>query len=300
MATSQAVGEVSPGHPGAMSVMRKSRNTLTRRILRQKGIVIGGVVMLLMILVAISAPVIATHNPTLLSGAERLRPPTAYHFFGTDAQGRDVYSRVVYGSQLSLTVGFAVSLTTVIVGTILGLLCGYYQRVDSVVMRLMDGMMAFPGIILAIGIMAVRGAQVSNVILALSVVYTPRLTRVVRSIVLSLRDMQFVEAANAIGNPSGRILWRHILPNCLSPLIVQASFIFAEAVLGEATLSFLGAGAPPEVPSWGSMLNDSKNILQQAPWTMIFPGAAITLTVFALNLLGDGLRDLLDPRLRRL
>lgn len=296
---SPAVARVLSGDPRSPGLTRSARNSVLRRALRQKGIVIGGSVLLLMVLMGLVAPLIATHNPTLIAGVDRLRPPTVYHFFGTDAQGRDVYSRVVFGAQLSLTVGFAVSLTTVIVGTILGLFCGYYRRFDSVVMRVMDGMMAFPGIILAIGIMAVRGTQISNVILALSVVYTPRLTRVVRSIVLSLRDMQFVEAANAIGNPSLRILWRHILPNCLSPLIVQASFIFAEAVLGEATLSFLGAGAPPEIPSWGSMLSDSKNILRQAPWTMLFPGAAITLTVFALNLLGDGLRDLLDPRLRR-
>lgn len=278
---------------------RGRRNTVWRRMLRQKGIVFGGTVMLLMILVALLAPVLATHNPTLIAGIDRLRPPTAYHFFGTDAQGRDVYSRVVYGAQLSLTVGFAVSLSTLLVGTLIGLYCGFYRRFDSVVMRLMDGMMAFPSIILAIAIMAVRGPKVSNVILALSIVYTPRMVRIVRSVVLSLRDMQFVEAAQAVGNPAPRVLWRHILPNCLSPLIVQASFVFAEAVLGEATLSFLGAGAPPDVPSWGSMLNDSKNILQQAPWTMLFPGIAITLTVFALNLLGDGLRDLLDPRLRR-
>jgi peptide/nickel transport system permease protein len=297
---SQAAGPVARGEAPSLQAGRATRNTLRRRALRQKGIVGGGTVMLLLVLVALIAGLIATHNPTLIAGVDRLRPPTAYHFFGTDSQGRDVYSRVIYGSRLSLAVGFAVSLTTLIAGTVLGLLCGYYRRFDSVVMRVMDGMMAFPGIILAIGIMAVRGTQVSNVVLALSVVYTPRLTRVVRSIVLSLREMQFVEAARAIGNPNTRILWRHILPNCLSPLIVQASFIFAEAVLGEATLSFLGAGAPPEIPSWGSMLNDSKNVLRQAPWTMLFPGAAITLTVFALNLLGDGLRDLLDPRLRRL
>ena len=296
----RAAAPATLGASAAPGVPRPGRNTIWRRALRQKGIAIGGTVALLLVIVALVAPLIASHNPILIVGAERLRPPSAYHFFGTDGQGRDVYSRVVYGSQLSLAVGFAVSLTTLLVGTALGLLCGYYRRFDNVVMRVMDGMMAFPGIILAIGIMAVRGAQISNVILALTVVYTPRLTRVVRSIVLSLREMQFVEAASAIGNPSTRILWRHILPNCLSPLIVQASFIFAEAVLGEATLSFLGAGAPPEIPSWGGMLNDSKNVLRQAPWTMLFPGAAITLTVFALNLLGDGLRDLLDPRLRRL
>ena len=276
----------------------RSRRGWLRRAVRQKNVAVGGALLIALIVVALIAPLLATHNPQAIVGYARLRPPSDIHFFGTDAQGRDVYSRVVHGARLSLGVGFAVATTTLLAGTLLGLIVGYYRRADAIIMRVMDGMMAFPGIILAIGIMAVRGAQVSNVILALTIVYTPRLVRVVRSIVLSLRGMQFVEAAQAIGIPNPRILWRHILPNCVSPLIVQASFIFAEAVLGEATLSFLGAGASPEIPSWGGMLNDSKSILRQAPWTMLFPGAALTLTVFALNLLGDGLRDLLDPKLR--
>lgn len=266
---------------------------------RQKNITVGGAVLILLLLVAALAPLLTTHDPQLIVAYARLKPPSGIHFFGTDGQGRDVYSRIIYGARLSLGVGFAVALVTLLIGTTIGLSAGYYRRVDGIVMRVMDGMMAFPGIILAIGIMAVRGAQISNVILALSIVATPRMVRVVRSVVLGLRETQFVEAARAIGNPNPRILWRHILPNCLSPLIVQSSFVFAEAVLGEATLSFLGAGAPPDIPSWGTMLNDSKVFLQQAPWTMIFPGAALTLTVFALNLLGDGLRDLLDPRLRQ-
>lgn len=265
---------------------------------RQKNIVVGAVVLILLILAALAAPLLATQDPELIVAYARLRGPSGIHFFGTDGQGRDVYSRIVYGARLSLSVGFSVAAATLAVGAFIGLTVGYYRRVDAVVMRVMDGMMAFPGIILAIGIMAVRGAKVSNVILALSIVATPRMVRVVRSVVLGLRETQFVEAARAIGNENTRILWRHILPNCLSPLIVQSSFVFAEGVLGEATLSFLGAGAPPNIPSWGSMLNDSKVFLQNAPWTMIFPGLALTLTVFALNLLGDGLRDLFDPRLR--
>lgn len=265
---------------------------------RQKNIVVGATVLVLLILVALAAPLLATHNPELIVAYARLKGPSSIHFFGTDGQGRDVYSRIVYGARLSLSVGFSVAAVTLTVGAFIGLTVGYYRRVDAIVMRVMDGMMAFPGIILAIGIMAVRGAKVSNVILALSIVALPRMVRVVRSVVLGLRETQFVEAARAIGNENTRILWRHILPNCLSPLIVQSSFVFAEGVLGEATLSFLGAGAPPNIPSWGSMLNDSKVFLQNAPWTMIFPGLALTLTVFALNLLGDGLRDLFDPRLR--
>jgi peptide/nickel transport system permease protein len=281
------------------AALRIRRSPLAR-IKRQQNITFGAAILGALLLVALSAPLIATHNPQTIVGFARLQGPSDIHFFGTDGQGRDVYSRIVYGARLSLGVGFAVAIATLIVGTLIGLIAGYYRRADAILMRIMDGMMAFPGIILAIGIMAVRGAQVSNVILALSVVATPRMARVVRSVVLGLRETQFVEAARAIGNVDSRILWRHILPNCLSPLIVQSSFVFAEGVLGEATLSFLGAGAPPDVPSWGTMLNDSKVFLEQAPWTMIFPGAALTLTVFALNLLGAGLRDLLDPRLRRL
>ena len=285
--------------PTPRSALRVPRSPLAR-VGRQKNILLGGGILGALLLIAVIAPLIATHNPQTIVGFARLKGPSAIHFFGTDGQGRDIYSRIVYGARLSLGVGFAVAITTLIVGTIIGLISGYYHRADAILMRIMDGMMAFPGIILAIGIMAVRGAQVSNVILALSVVATPRLARVVRSVVLGLRESQFVEAARAIGNVDSRVVWRHILPNCLSPLIVQSSFVFAEGVLGEATLSFLGAGAPPNVPSWGTMLNDSKVFLEQAPWTMLFPGAALTLTVFALNLLGDGLRDLLDPRLRRL
>ncbi|MGH2558479.1 MAG: ABC transporter permease [Thermomicrobiales bacterium] len=265
---------------------------------RQRNIAVGGITLIFLVLVAIFAGLIAPHDPNLITPAERLLDPSSENPFGTDGQGRDVFSRVVHGARLSLGVGFAVAIATAVVGTVIGLAAGFYSRVDAVVMRVMDGVMAFPGVILAIGVMAVRGAQVSNIILALTIVNTPRLARVVRSVVLGVAESQFVEAAAATGLTGPRILFRHILPNCLSPLIVQASFVFAEAVLGEATLSFLGAGAPADVPSWGTMLNESKLFLSQAPWTMLAPGAALTLTVFALNLLGDGLRDTLDPRLR--
>lgn len=301
MVVSQSQSQVGGDReaPVPRAALRIRRSPLAR-IKRQRNITFGGAILSALLLVAVIAPLIATHNPQTIVGFARLQGPSAIHFFGTDGQGRDIYSRIVYGARLSLGVGFAVAIATLIAGTLIGLTAGYYRRVDAILMRIMDGMMAFPGIILAIGIMAVRGAQISNVILALSVVATPRLARVVRSVVLGLRESQFVEAARAIGNVDSRVVWRHILPNCLSPLIVQSSFVFAEGVLGEATLSFLGAGAPPNIPSWGTMLNDSKVFLEQAPWTMLFPGAALTLTVFALNLLGDGLRDLLDPRLRRL
>lgn len=265
---------------------------------RQRNMLIGALMLLLVVVVAVFASVLMTHDPTFQDPRSRLLPPSADHFFGTDGQGRDVYSRVVKGAQLSLLVGFSVAIATSLLGGFIGLVTGFVHRLDAPVMRVMDGLMAFPGIILAIGIMAVRGAEVSNVILALTVVNTPRMARVVRSVVLGLARTQFVEAAQSTGCSIWRVLGKHLLPNTLSPLIVQASFVFAEAVLGEATLSFLGAGAPPSVPSWGGMLSESRLFLSQASWTMIAPGAALTITVFALNLLGDGLRDLLDPRLR--
>lgn len=265
---------------------------------RHRSIVIGGVLITLIVLMALLAPWLMTHDPTFQEPRQRLIAPFGDYFLGTDAQGRDIYSRVVKGAQLSLLVGVSVSIATSLLGGFIGLLTGFVPRIDAPVMRVMDGLMAFPGIVLAIGIMAVRGAAVSNVILALTVVSTPRMARVVRSVVLSLAQSQFVEAAESSGCSMWRVLRVHLLPNCMSPLIVQASFVFAEAVLGEATLSFLGAGAPPSVPSWGGMLSESRLYLSQAAWTMIVPGAALTLTVFALNLLGDGLRDMLDPKLR--
>lgn len=265
---------------------------------RHRNMLIGAVLLLLVVLAAVLAPVLMTDDPTFQDPRARLLAPSSDYLLGTDGQGRDVYSRVIKGAQLSLIVGVSVSIATAVIGGFIGLVTGFVPRIDAPVMRLMDGLMAFPGIILAIGIMAVRGAEVSNVILALTVVNTPRMARVVRSVVLGLAHTQFVEAAESEGCSVWRILGVHLLPNAMSPMIVQASFVFAEAVLGEATLSFLGAGAPPEVPSWGGMLSESKLFLSQAPWTMIAPGVALTITVFALNLLGDGLRDMLDPRLR--
>jgi peptide/nickel transport system permease protein len=300
--TARPTGTLSSPHE-TMALQDAGRTQTIRKrlneIRRQKQVMIGGVILIVFVAAAAFAPLVTTNSPTLINGYVRLRSPNTYYFFGTDSQGRDVFARVIYGARLSLRVGFLTSLFTLFFGTLFGLIAGYYRKVDGLIMRITDGMMAFPGIILAIGIMAVRGASVANIIIALTVVATPRVVRLVRSIVITLREEQFVDAAIATGNPSWRVLLRHILPNTLSPLIVQISFIFAEAILAEATLSFLGAGAPPEIPSWGAMLADSKNLLRQAPWTMFFPGAALALTVFALNLVGDGLRDMLDPRLRQ-
>jgi peptide/nickel transport system permease protein len=270
------------------------------RFLRHRGAVLGAVIVGAILLIALAAPILARHNPLFLDADVRLQAPNAVYPFGTDNQGRDTYSRVVFGARLSLLVGVGVALLTVLMGTSVGLLAGFYRRFDGVVMRVMDGLMAFPGVILAIAIMAAIGPRVENVIFSLTVVYTPRLARVIRSVVLQLREQQYVEAAQAIGAGVPRLLVRHILPNCMAILIVQSTFIFADAVLGEASLSFLGAGTPPEIPSWGNMLGDARQYLARAPWTMLAPGAALMLAVLGLNLLGDGVRDLLDPRLRRL
>jgi peptide/nickel transport system permease protein len=270
------------------------------RFFRNRGAVVGVVIVAGILLLALAAPILARHNPLFLDADVRLQAPNAAYPFGTDNQGRDTYSRVVFGARLSLLVGVGVALLTVVIGTSVGLMAGFYRRFDNVVMRVMDGLMAFPGVILAIAIMAAIGPRVENVIFSLTVVYMPRLARVIRSAVLQLREQQYVEAAQAIGVGAPRLLVRHILPNCMAILIVQSTFIFADAVLGEASLSFLGAGTPPEIPSWGNMLGDARQYLARAPWTMLAPGAALMLAVLGLNLLGDGVRDLLDPRLRKL
>jgi peptide/nickel transport system permease protein len=286
--------------PGSVAVPRPIVRRRVPGYLRHRGAVVGAVITAGILLVALAAPLLARHDPLFLDANIRLQAPDAAYPFGTDNQGRDTYSRVVFGARVSLLVGVGVSLLTLLIGTTVGLLAGFYRRFDSVIMRVMDGLMAFPGVILAIAIMAAIGPRVENVIFSLTVVYTPRLARVVRSAVLQVRELQYIEAAQAIGVGAPRLLVRHILPNCLAILIVQSTFIFADAVLGEASLSFLGAGTPPEIPSWGNMLGDARQYLARAPWTMLAPGAALMLAVLGLNLLGDAVRDLLDPRLRRL
>ena len=304
---SSAAAAIPPEQATAAGRVRR-KQTFLDRFLHHRSAVLGAIVLVIVALVALFTPVLVNHDPTLAVPQSRFvrpfteaaPPDTGTYIFGTDNLGRDVYSRVVKGSQVSLLVGLGVSLAVVLAGTCIGMLAGFFKRLDNILMRIMDSMMAFPGVILALAIMSVRGPSVGNVILALTIVDTPRFARVVRSVVLTLRELQYVEAAHALGIGNGRIMLRHILPNCLSPMIVQATFVFAAAVLGEAGLSFLGVGTPPEIPSWGQMLGDARNFLAQAPWTMIAPGAALMVTVLGLNLLGDGIRDLLDPRLRRL
>jgi peptide/nickel transport system permease protein len=269
-----------------------------RRLLRRKIALLGAALVVLDVLIALLAPALARWDPQRLDVKARLSPPSETHWMGTDDVGRDVWSRVIHGTRLSMVVGGAVVALSFAAGVVFGLLGGYYRALDNVLMRIMDGLMAFPGIILAIALMASLGPSLINVIVALGVVQIPRVARVVRSAVLVIRESPYVEAALALGVADRMVLGRHVLPNCMSPVIVQGSFIFASAVLGEAALSFLGVGVPPQTPSWGNVLAEGRLYLQQAPWLTLFPGAAIMACILGLNLFGDGLRDLLDPKLR--
>jgi len=265
------------------------------RMIHRQSIVIGGVLLILVSAIAIFAPVIAPYDPNLVRPEIRLTPPNSAYVFGTDNFGRDLFSRTVYGARNSLIVGLSVVLLSGVVGAAAGLLAGYYRRIDASLMGIMDSLMAFPGIVLAVAIMAAIGARLENVVIALGVVQIPRVTRVVRSVVLTIVHTQYIEAGRAIGLTDRRILFRHILPNCISPLIVQGSFIFGFAVLGEASLSFLGVGAPPYIPSWGNILGEARVFVRDAPYMMLLPGLALSITILGLNLVGDGIRDWLDP-----
>jgi peptide/nickel transport system permease protein len=269
-----------------------------RRLLGNRSVVAGALILLVFIAAALLAGLLSSYNPTRLSPASRLKPPSATHILGTDEFGRDIWSLVLHGSRISLLVGVSTMLLTSFGGILVGLVAGYSRRLDTVVMRVMDGLMAFPAILLAIALMAVRGPGVWNVIFALSIVYMPRTAMLIRSTVLSIRELDYIQAARALGREDAAIALRHILPNCIGPLLVQGSFIFAYAILAEAILGFLGVGVPPYVPSWGNVIASGKNVIREAFWVSLFPGVALTLAGLSLNLLGDGLRDLLDPRLR--
>lgn len=271
---------------------------LRRFLARRPSVVIGSLMVLSIVLVAVFAPYVAPKSPNAFDVVNRLQPPSGESFFGTDDLGRDIFSRVVHGARISLSVGFAVSIACLALGGIFGLLAGFYRRLDGVLMRVMDGFMSFPNIVLAILLMATLGASLQNIIIALSITYAPRMARVVRGAVLQVRELTYVEAAQALGARDGRLLRRHVVPNALSPIIVQWTFIFAYAILGEASLSFLGVGVPPDVPTWGTILNEGRVYIQRAAWLTVLPGLAILWTVLGLNLLGDGIRDMLDPHLR--
>ena len=250
------------------------------------------------VLMALLADLIAPHDPLRNNFRYRLGAPNDVHWLGTDRAGRDVLSRIVHGSQVSLRIGLMVVVVTAVFGAVIGGLAGYFRRLDNPVMRVMDAMMAFPGILLAIAIAAVLGPSEFNAVLALAITYTPRTARVARAAVLVVREMDYVQAAKALGAGHARIILRHILPNSLGPLVVQLTFVFAYAVLSEAALSFLGMGPPPPTPTWGNIISDGRDYLREAPWICLYPGLAISVTVLGLNLLGDGLRDVLDPRMK--
>ena len=256
-------------------------------------------VLMLMILIAIFAPFLFTDDPSAVHAKIRLQPPDLEHWFGTDFVGRDVWSRTLFGARISLIVGAAVGLISAVSASIIGLFAGYFRAFDMVVMRVMDGIMSIPGILLAIALVSIAGGSVLNVVLALSVVEAPRAVRVVRSIVLSLREQEYVEAARAIGARTPRILLLHVFPGTIASLTVLATIIGAGAILAEATLGFLGAGTPPAIPSWGNMMAEGKRSISLAIWAVAFPGLFLTMTVLAVNVIGDNLRDLFDPKLSR-
>lgn len=270
-----------------------------RRLFRRRLVLVGALILTLIIALAVFAPLLSPWSPTAIRVAQRLKPPSLQHWLGTDEFGRDILARIMFGARASLGIGLAVVTVSMACGTLLGLLAGYFRALDGIIMRLVDALMALPDILLAIFLVAVLGASALNVVLALSIVYTPRVTRVVRASTLVVRELPFVEAARALGVSTFRILTVHILLNVASPILVQATFIFAYAVLAEAGLSFLGAGVPPEVPTWGTMIASGQQYADQAFWLVLFPGLAIVLAAMSLQLVGDGLRDMLDPKLRK-
>jgi peptide/nickel transport system permease protein len=273
--------------------------TVREIVRRHPTVVIGGSLLLGLVLMAIFAPFLGTVDPQALSPIRRLRPPSAQYWFGTDMLGRDVYSRVLYGARISLIVGLSVALLSSAVGLAIGLVSGFNRAADAVVMRVMDGMMSIPAVLLAIALMALTKASIENVIVAITIAEVPRVSRLVRGVVLSLREQPFVEAARATGTRGWKIIVRHILPNTIAPLVVQGTYICAAAIITEAILSFLGAGTPPNIPSWGNIMAEGRSLFQVAAYIILFPGMFLSITVLAVNLVGDGLRDALDPRLAR-
>lgn len=271
---------------------------LVSELPRHKVLSFGLLLLVVVVFAAIGAELLAPFDPAKSDFRSRLAGPSAAHWFGTDSYGRDILSRVIHGGRVSLRVGFAVVVLNGLLGTFIGAVSGYYRRLDPILMRVMDGLMAFPAILIAIALAAMLGPSETSVVVALSIAYMPRTARVVRSSVLTIREADYVQAAKAIGASDAYILIRCILLNSIGPTIVQLTFVFALAVLAEAVLSFIGVGPPPPTPTWGNVIADGRNYIREAPWITIVPGLAIFATVLAVNLVGDGLRDILDPRLR--
>jgi len=289
---------VAAPQPDILSNVRPRRGVIGF-LQRYPTIAIGGGLLILMLCIAVFAPYFWTVDPTALAPARRTREPSAMYWFGTDMLGRDVYSRVLYGSRVSLLVGFSVAFFSSVVGLFIGLTSGFNRFADSIIMRIMDGMMSIPSILLAIALMALTRGSVQNVILAITIAEIPRVSRLVRGVVLSLREQPYVEAAVASGTRTYAIIFKHILPNTLAPLTVQATYICAAAMITEAILSFIGAGTPPIIPSWGNIMAEGRALWQVKPYIVFFPAIFLSITVLAVNLLGDGLRDAIDPRLAK-
>lgn len=284
--------------PAATEPAGRSFRLRLRSLLKHRSIVVGAIVICAIVIPGLLAPLVTHFPPNEMHIRDRFTPPSAQYWMGTDAYGRDVFSRVVHGARISIGIAASVTVVVGLLGAVLGVLSGYYRHVDAVVMRVMDALMAFPEILLAIAITAALGPQLSSVVLAIAVAYVPRTVRIVRASTLLIRELSFVEAASINGASDARILFRHILPNCIGPLAVQLTFVFAYAILAEAALSFIGVGPPPPAPSWGNVISDARDYAAQAWWVMVFPGLAISLAALGTNLLGDGLSDLLDPRMK--
>jgi len=294
-----AVMKPTIGGFAAMTTTKDTRkpSRLLRFLRRNPEIAWGGLLLLVVTLLSVAAPLLGTVDPRAISTANRLKPPSAEHWFGTDMLGRDLYSRVLYGGRISLSIGVSAAALSGLFGTFIGLLSAFGAFMDAAIMRIMDGIMSIPAILLAIALMAVAGPSVENVIMAVTIVEAPRVARLIRGVVLSLKGQPYVEAAIAAGSSMPRIVIRHLLPGIVGPLIVQATFVWATAMILEAALSFIGAGTPPSTPSWGNIMSDGKALWQVKPFLIFIPAGFLSVTLLAVNMLGDGLRDLLDPRM---
>lgn len=286
------------GSESSMPAGDARRNNAWVQLRRNPAAMAGAIILVIMAVTALFAPYLAT-DPTNMSPVDRLQPPSAQWWFGTDMYGRDIYSRTLHGSRISLAVGASVAILSIAIGLAIGLIAGYIRVLDAIILRFMDGLMAIPDILLAIALIALTGASLTTIIIAITIPEIPRVVRLVRGVVLSVREEPYVEAAISVGTRLPLILIRHVLPNTIAPLIVLATYNCASAIIIEAILSFLGAGVPPEIPSWGNVMAEGRIYFQRAPWIILFPGLYLALTVLAVNILGDGLRDTLDPRIAK-